>query len=37
VIGNMNVYVHNGHLSATYATYLSGALQAELQPIMGSP
>jgi hypothetical protein len=37
VIGKMNVYVHNGHLSATYATYLSGALQNELEPIMDSP
>jgi SGNH domain (fused to AT3 domains) len=37
VIGKMNVYVHDGHLSATYATYVSGALQTELQPIMDSP
>ena len=37
VIGNMNVYVSDGHVSATYATYLSGALQGELQPIMESP
>lgn len=37
VVGKMNVYVHDGHLSATYATYISGALQAELQPIMENP
>jgi hypothetical protein len=37
VIGKMNVYVHDGHLSATYASYLSGALQAELTPIMYAP
>ena len=37
LIGQMNVYVHNGHISATYATYVSGALQNELQPIMDAP
>jgi hypothetical protein len=34
VIGKMNVYVHDGHVSATYATYVSGALQVELTRIM---
>jgi hypothetical protein len=37
VIGKMNVYVHNGHLSATYATYVSGALQVQLEPILNAP
>ena len=37
LIGKMNVYVHSAHLSATYAAYLSGALQGELQPIMDAP
>jgi hypothetical protein len=37
VIGKMNVYAHYGRLSATYATYLSSALQAELTPIMDAP
>jgi SGNH domain (fused to AT3 domains) len=31
VIGNMNVYVHGGHLSTTYATYISGVLQKALE------
>jgi hypothetical protein len=35
VIGNMVVYGLRNHLTATYATYLSGALQAALQPAMG--
>lgn len=34
VIGNMVVYGHRNHVTATYATYLSGALQAALQPTM---
>ena len=34
VIGNMVVYGHSNHVTATYATYLSGALQAALQPAM---
>ena len=34
VIGNMVVYGLRNHLTATYATYLSGALQAALQPAM---
>jgi hypothetical protein len=35
VIGNMVVYGWDWHITATYATYLSGALQAALQPAMG--
>jgi hypothetical protein len=35
VIGNMVVYGLSNHITATYATYLSGALQAALQPAMG--
>ena len=35
VIGNMVVYGHSNHITATYATYLSSALQAALQPAMG--
>jgi SGNH domain (fused to AT3 domains) len=34
VIANMVVYGLRNHLTATYATYLSGALQAALQPAM---
>jgi hypothetical protein len=34
VIGNMVVYGHSNHLTTTYAAYLSGALQAALQPAM---
>jgi hypothetical protein len=34
VIGNMVVYGRANHVTATYATYLSGALQAALQPAM---
>jgi hypothetical protein len=34
VIGNMVVYMDQNHITATYATYLSGALQAALQPAM---
>jgi SGNH domain (fused to AT3 domains) len=35
VIGNMVVYIDQNHISATYSTYVSGALQAALQPAMG--
>ena len=35
VIGNMVVYGHSNHITAPYAAYLSGALQAALQPAMG--
>lgn len=34
VIGNMVVYSNDYHVTATYATYLSGALQEALQPIL---
>jgi hypothetical protein len=34
VVGNMVVYGLRNHVTATYATYLSGALQAALQPAM---
>jgi hypothetical protein len=36
VISNIVVYMDQNHITATYATYLSGALQAALQPAMGS-
>jgi hypothetical protein len=35
VIGNMVVYFDAFHISQTYATYLSGALEAALTPAMG--
>jgi hypothetical protein len=34
VVGRINVYVHNGHVSATYARFVAGALEAELQAIL---
>ena len=34
VVGNMVVYMNPGHITTTYATYLSGALQAALKPAM---
>mgnify|MGYP001390962762 CR=1 FL=1 len=34
VIGNMVVYWDSAHITRTYATYLSGALQSALQPIV---
>ncbi len=34
VVGNMVVYSNDYHVTATYATYLSGALQEALQPIL---
>jgi hypothetical protein len=34
VIGNMVVYTNDQHLASAYASYLSGALGAVLQPIM---
>jgi SGNH domain (fused to AT3 domains) len=34
VIGNMVVFLDQNHITSTYATYLSGALQAALQPAM---
>lgn len=36
VIGKMNVYVHGGHISGTYAAYLSGAVGSVLQPIVNN-
>jgi SGNH domain (fused to AT3 domains) len=34
VIGNMIAYFSSGHLSATYATYLTGVLQEALKPLL---
>ena len=34
VIGNMDVYGQTDHVTHTYVTFLSGALQEALQPVM---
>ena len=36
IIGNMLVYENQYHITETYATYLSGALQNALGPVLGS-
>ena len=36
IIGNMLVYENQYHITKTYATYLSGALESALAPVLGS-
>jgi hypothetical protein len=34
LVGDMDVYLNQDHITATYATYLSGALEAAVSPML---